>query len=270
MPVFFKQELEPVTTFWRIYRSDGVTLGFTGHDRDLFFAGLMHRAAPGMVPSAIRRTRDLSPDSAEVSGAISHDSISQFDLEAGLFDEATIEIGAVNWESLAFDVIFAGNLGRMEEGRSAFTAELKSAKALLERDLVPRTSPTCRAGFCDKSCGLSAPRFTQLKSTSSIDIDTNRVQINGITPSKFLDGQLRFRTGPQTGLVFCIIAVDASGFLLDRPLATGTAQQLPVELREGCDHRFETCSNRFSNSVNFRGEPFLPGNDLLARYPKPQ
>jgi len=40
-----------------------------------------------------------------------------------------------------------------------------------------------------------------------------------------------------------------------------------VELREGCDKRFETCRDRFSNAINFRGEPHLPGNDLLTRYP---
>jgi uncharacterized phage protein (TIGR02218 family) len=40
-----------------------------------------------------------------------------------------------------------------------------------------------------------------------------------------------------------------------------------VELREGCDKRFETCTSRFQNAVNFRGEPHLPGTDLLTRYP---
>ena len=40
-----------------------------------------------------------------------------------------------------------------------------------------------------------------------------------------------------------------------------------VELREGCDKRFATCVSRFANGVNFRGEPHLPGTDLLTRYP---
>jgi uncharacterized phage protein (TIGR02218 family) len=40
-----------------------------------------------------------------------------------------------------------------------------------------------------------------------------------------------------------------------------------IELREGCDKRFETCRDRFANATNFRGEPHLPGNDLLTRYP---
>ncbi|MGO1304812.1 MAG: phage BR0599 family protein, partial [Sphingomonas parapaucimobilis] len=40
-----------------------------------------------------------------------------------------------------------------------------------------------------------------------------------------------------------------------------------IELVEGCDKRLETCLSRFGNVVNFRGEPFLPGIDLLTRYP---
>jgi uncharacterized phage protein (TIGR02218 family) len=40
-----------------------------------------------------------------------------------------------------------------------------------------------------------------------------------------------------------------------------------VALREGCDKMIATCSARFSNVVNFRGEPHVPGNDLLTRHP---
>jgi len=72
--VWFAQALETVAVWWRIERRDGVALGLTGHDRDLVFAGLRHRTAPGMVPSAVRRTATFEPDSAEVKGALSHDA----------------------------------------------------------------------------------------------------------------------------------------------------------------------------------------------------
>ena len=54
--VWFSQPLETTATFWRVLRRDGVSLGFTTHDEDLWFDGLSHRATPGMVPSAIRRS----------------------------------------------------------------------------------------------------------------------------------------------------------------------------------------------------------------------
>jgi uncharacterized phage protein (TIGR02218 family) len=35
----------------------------------------------------------------------------------------------------------------------------------------------------------------------------------------------------------------------------------------GCDKAFATCHGRFSNVVNFRGFPHIPGNDFVMTYP---
>lgn len=266
MRVFFNRELDNVATFWRVYRRDGVALGFTSHDRDLVFGGILHRAAPGMVPAAIRLTAELANDSAEVEGALSHDSIREADLAAGLFDQAAIEIGAVDWQSLEHHTIYTGELGMIEDDQRGFSATLRSAKHLLERDLVPRTSPTCRAQFCGPGCGLPAARFTKVAALAGIDPDFNRVRFAGIASADHIDGLLRFRDGPQTGISFGIISADDEWLMLDRPLVSGTAIGTLAELREGCDHTIGTCSGRFGNARNFRGEPFLPGNDLLTRY----
>lgn len=108
---WFSGELETVATFWRVLRRDGVTLGLTTHDRDLWIEGVLHRAAPGMVPSAIRRTAGLDPDSAEVEGALSHDSLSAADLAAGRFDGARVLIGLVDWETGETRVLYRGSIG---------------------------------------------------------------------------------------------------------------------------------------------------------------
>ena len=269
MRVFFDRDLDTVATFWRVYRRDGVMLGFTSHDRDLVFGGIRHRAAPGMVPAAIRLTADLSEDSAEAQGALSHATIREQDLAAGLFDRAAIEIGAVDWEALDHHIIFSGTLGRIEDDRRGFTAELRSAKRQLEEDLVPRTSPTCRAVFCGPGCGLSAVGVTTVRVLSSVDVEANTVSFDGLNPTDFVDGELRFLDGPQTGIAFGIVSADANGLTLDRQLAENTTPGIRTELREGCDHTLATCAGRFGNVVNFRGEPFLPGNDLLTRYGQP-
>lgn len=269
MRVFFDRELDTVATFWRIYRRDGAALAFTSHDRDLSFGGIRHLAAPGMVPAAIRLTTELGNDSAEVQGVLHHDSIREAELAAGLFDEAAIEIGAVDWTSLDHHTLYTGQIGRIEDDQSQFAAELRSTKSLLERDLVPRTSPTCRAEFCGLGCGLSPVRFTARHPVAEIDLDTNRVRVPGIGGADHVDGQLRFMAGPQTGVTFGIIDAAAGWLLLDRPLVAGTLPGTLALLREGCDHTIATCSARFGNAANFRGEPFLPGNDLLARYGQP-
>ena len=266
MRVFFDRELDSAATFWRIFRRDGVALGFTSHDRDLVFGGIRHRAAPGMVPTAIRMTSDLSEDSAGVEGALSHDAISADDLAAGLFDRAAIRIGIVDWETLEYKVLYSGGLGRLEDNGTGFSGELRSAKQLLEQDLVPRTSPTCRANFCGLGCGLSAARFTHRDTLEDVDFDLNRVRVSGLSEADYVDGILRFLAGPQTGLPLTVLSANGGWLTLDQPLHPAIKIGTPAELREGCDHTLTTCAGRFDNAVNFRGEPFLPGNDLLARY----
>ena len=37
-------------------------------------------------------------------------------------------------------------------------------------------------------------------------------------------------------------------------------------IRAGCDKQFATCKAKFANGVNFRGFPYMPGDDTILRY----
>ncbi|WP_120076390.1 DUF2163 domain-containing protein [Aurantiacibacter odishensis] len=266
-PVFFGNELEGVATWWRIERRDGVTLAFTSHNRPLTFDGVTHLAAPGMLPSAIRRTAKLERDSVEVQGILAHDTISAADLESGRYADARVAIGLVDWTSLSRASLFHGTLGNISAEDQGFTAELRSAKAALEEDFVPRTSPTCRAAFCDAACRLNPARFTRIGHASLIDADRNAVGFGGPSAEAYRHGQVRWIDGPHSGITMHVVDVLGGLLVLDQSIATDLAAGHRAYLREGCDHTIETCANRFGNAANFQGEPFLPGNDLLTRYP---
>lgn len=265
--VFFAKELEGVATFWRVFRQDGVTLGFTTHDRDLWFDGVLHRSAPGLLPSSIRRTADLADDAVDIQGALSHDMIAAADLSAGRFNGARIVIGVVDWTSLDRAVLYGGTIGAVRSEGGAFTAQLQSVKALLDTDPVPRTSPTCRARFCGPGCDLSPVRFERELELMAIDFDRNAVVFAGADAALHAFGTVRWIDGPHLGCVMALRPRDGGMLVCDTPLDTGLAPGTRATVREGCDHRFETCVRRFGNAVNFQGEPFLPGNDLLAQYP---
>lgn len=266
--IWFAQELETVATFWRVMRRDGVTLGFTTHDQDLWFDGVLHRATPGMVPSAIRRSADFEADSAEVEGAISHDSLSASDLSAGRFDQASVIIGLVDWESLETRVLYRGSIGTVSEESGKFSTELLSRKAELSIDPIPRTSPSCRAIFCGPGCDLSPARHSHEAVLVSRDIDENTVLLTTTaTPASLIGGTLRWLDGPQSGTTMGIVAAVGGTLALDMLVHDDLAAGHRAVLREGCDRTLETCASRFANSVNFRGEPFVPGNDHVARYP---
>lgn len=266
--VWFSEPLETVAIWWRLERRDGVALGFTSHDRDLIFDGLVHRTAPGMVPSAIRRTADFEADSAEVAGALSHDSIREDDLAAGRFDGGSIAMGLVDWSTLERATLYAGKIGAVGHEGAGFSAELRSVKDMLERQIVPRTAPTCRAEFCGAGCTLSASAFTHAAQLAEISSDAGAVRLTGGPAATLLAfGTLRWIDGPQAGLTRRIDAADGSWLVLDRSSESAIPAGTRVEVRQGCDHTLETCATRFGNAINFQGEPYLPGNDLLTRYP---
>ncbi len=271
MRQWFSTALETVATFWRIERVDGVCLGFVSHDRDLTFNGLLHRAAPGMVPSAVRLSGSLEPDSAEITGALTHDTIRTADLESGRYDGARIVTGVVDWQTLENEAIYSGTIGAVGREGSSFSAELDSLKMALTSDLVPRTAPTCRAEFCGPGCALPASRFTHEGKLAEVSADHQAIRIScPVTHDKLIGGTLRWLDGDDAGRVLRIEAV-MDGWLYPERLVDGSLTPgAHVIVREGCDHRLETCAKRFGNAANFQGEPFLPGNDLLARYPSAQ
>jgi uncharacterized phage protein (TIGR02218 family) len=39
-----------------------------------------------------------------------------------------------------------------------------------------------------------------------------------------------------------------------------------VTLTTGCDKRFATCRDKFSNAINYRGFPHMPGTDFVAAF----
>lgn len=269
--IWFAQPLETVATYWRILRRDGVTLGFTTHDRDLWFDGVLHRTSPGMLPSAIRRSAGLDEDSAEVAGALCHNAITAADLAAGRYDRARVRIGVVDWQTLVRETLWIGTLGAVSQQDGGFTAELTSRKAELLQGAVPRTSPACRAPFCGPGCNLNPAVFTHEAMLTAVDGESGAVTIiSNAAPESLTGGTLRWLDGPQAGTSVPIRSALPDGTLvLDEPLPDAAALATRVIVREGCDHRLDTCATRFANAANFRGEPFLPGNDLLMRGPGP-
>lgn len=268
---WFASSLETVATWWRIERTDGVAMGFVSHDRDLAFAGVVHRSAPGMVPSAIRMSADLEPDSAEISGSLSHDAIREDELSCGRFDGARVATGLVDWETLEHETIYSGTIGAVSRDGNGFSAELESLKALLDHEPVARTAPTCRAEFCGPGCTLSASRFSHEVEVLEVSDDRASLRLSSpVAASQAVDGTLRWLDGPDAGVPLRIEGALGEWLSTEREIDPAVHAGARAELREGCDHTLQTCSGRFGNAINFQGEPFLPGNDLLTRYPSPQ
>jgi uncharacterized phage protein (TIGR02218 family) len=269
MADFLLSDLTTVAFCWRLERRDGVALGFTTHDRDLEIGGLVYRAAPGMLPSAIALSDGFDPDNVDVAGALTSNSISERDLTAGRWDAASVSIFMVDWQSPEGEQepLARGVLGDVSVTGNGFSAELRGPTALLDRPVVEQTSPECRAELGDKRCRVDmAPRVRTTPILAVVDEAV--LDVGDAAPGNaYAYGRLRWIGGANSGVESAVLVSAGARLTLREPPPYAPAVGDLVEISEGCDKSFATCIARFANAANFRGEPHLPGVDLLTRYP---
>ncbi|HEX4761585.1 MAG TPA: DUF2163 domain-containing protein [Sphingomicrobium sp.] len=260
-------ELTSIALCWQLERADGAGLGLTSHDRPLSRDGVDHSPVPGIVPAEVTRSLGLDPTSSEVSGALTLDALSEDDLELGRWDGAAVRLLAADWADPEPEPIelLAGELGEISIENEGFTVELRGTAAALGAPVCPSTSPQCRAELGDKHCRVDlAGRSMRAIVVGS---ENGELTLDQAMDAKFLLGRLRYLDGANGGRSTVVIAVDGNRLRVrDLPRAA-IEDGCRIELREGCDKRFATCVERFANAANFRGEPHLPGADLLTRYP---
>jgi len=262
---------------WRVTRRDGVVLGFTDHDRDLVFAGTTFAAATGFTASEIKDTVGLAVDDLEVESALSADSLDEHDLAAGLYDDAQIEIWRVNWADPGQRVLMrSGSIGEVRRADAAFTAEVRGLAHYLQQPKGRLFQFSCDADLGDARCtvDLSSPAFRGTGTVIAAE-SLRRFTCLGIESflgGWFARGLLTFTTGANAGL-----AGEVRRHVFSAPTEIELWHEMPgailpgdaFTVTAGCDKRFSTCRQKFSNGVNFRGFPHMPGNDFVAAVARP-
>ena len=252
---------------WRLERRDGAGLGLTSHDQALVIAGTRYRPSPAITPAAVRLRAGLEPQRGEVEGALSDAALSERDLEAGRWDGARVSLFAVDWEVPDGEqvMLVGGGLGPVSIKDGGFAAELVGAADALAAPVCPETSPECRAELGDRQCRVDLAGRRETFAVTAFS--GGELGLDRAVDARFLFGELCVLDGENGGWRSRIIAVAATGVVPRDVPSFALAAGCRVRLTEGCDKRFATCRARFANSANFRGEPHLPGNDLLTRYP---
>jgi uncharacterized phage protein (TIGR02218 family) len=266
---FVERDLVTAAFCWRLERRDGAALGFTSHDRDLHLGGLLYRAAPGLLPSAVTLTDGFEIDRLDIAGALTSNAITADDLACGRWDGAALTVFLADWQDPDAPTIpiARGDLGEVSSRGDAFEAELRGPTALLEWPVAEQTSPECRAMLGDRRCRVDMAGRTRLTRIVAIGGESQVTVADASAGNAYAYGRLRWIGGRNSGLESAIASSD--GLVLELreaphfPVAAGDL----VEIAEGCDKSLATCSARFANAANFRGEPHLPGLDLLTRYP---
>ncbi len=258
---------------WRITPSTGAALGFTDHDRDLFFDGTLFEAASGFTASEIRSSVGLAVDNLEVESALVSDRLSETALGAGDLDDAGIEIFRVDWSNPQVHVLVrGGSLGEVRRTGTTFAAEVRGLAHYLGQTQGRVFQLACDADLGDARCrvDLSNPayRASGVVVAGESDRQLTTASLPTFADGWFTRGLLTFTSGANAGRAREIKrhALASTHVRIElwqapgAPISPGDA----FDIVAGCDKRLDTCRAKFANTTNHRGFPHMPGNDFLA------
>jgi uncharacterized phage protein (TIGR02218 family) len=258
---------------WKIVRNDNVTQGFTDHDVNLAFDGVTYEAASGFTASEVQSSLGLAVDNLTVTGALNSATINESDLAAGLYDDASIEIWRVNWQSPDQRVLMRkGSLGEVQRGRTGFHAEVRGLAHILNQPVGRAFGYSCDADLGDARCtiSLATSAFTADGIVASV-ADNRRLTVSGIesyADGWFTGGKLVFTSGANAGRAMEVKrhGVSSLGVSIElwQPMSEAIAVSDAFSITAGCDKQFKTCKAKFNNAANFRGFPYMPGNDAIV------
>ena len=264
-------ELTTLATCWRVTRTDGVVMGFTDHDADLVVNGVTYKASSGYSAASLASQSDLSVDNTEVDAILNE--IDEADLAAGLYDDAEVHLLLVNWQdpSQGTLALRRGWLGQVTLKAGMFTAELRGLTQALQQTIGENYSATCRADLGDARCKVDLSQYTVTGAVTGVAgdqrtfTDSSRAEANGY----FHYGLLTWTGGANNGYAMEVKSFSAGQFQLSQ------AMPYPIQVGDtytvyaGCDKRIGTCISKFSNVINFRGEPYVPGVDSVTKFGNP-
>ncbi len=268
-------ETTTVCRCWKITRRDNQVLGFTEHDSSVEFDGTTYNPTNGLDPTVTQTASGLAANSVEVIGALSSEKISSGDIRANKYDGAEVQVWVVNWsspdENLLENVF---HIGEISENDGVFSAELRSIESQLDQTKGEHFIRQCQANLGDLRCGVNLVTASFSANGVIVAYDGNRnITASGLSQfagNWFQAGLLKFITGRNAGSEIKI----SQHLKLNTNTLIELWHQMPLqvdigdtfEIAVGCDKEFETCKQKFSNALNFRGFPHLPGGDFAMTY----
>lgn len=261
------QETTTLAWCWKVTRRDAQVFGFTTHDRDLVMAGVTYSAESGFAASAAQSKLGSSVDNLDISGAITAEVITEADILAGIWDGADIVVSVVNWADLTQGemIVQTGTIGNVQAAGNGYIAEMRSLSQALQNTVGRVITRRCDADLGDSRCGITLASYTVTGSVSADSSDWRTFTASDLPASP--GGLLTWTSGLNDGLSMGIRTASAGSIGLDLPMAYAVMAGDTYTASAGCDKNASTCSGTYSNIINFRGAPFIPGPDAVMAYP---
>ncbi len=270
-----EQETTTLAVCWKLTRKDGAVFGFTDHDEAITHDGVSYQPFTSVEISTLQQAATTDSDNLETLIAFMSAYITKSDMEKGVYDNAELEVFMANYEDPSQGIIklISGSLGEVELKEYGGKVEFRSITYNLLQVYGRLYLDTCDAQFCDSRCGLTEASYTHSGEVVDVtdrrtfeDTDLSRIKADNY----FKYGRVEWLTGNNAGYKMEIKDYVSGEYTLFEPMPDNIQIGDTFNAVAGCDKQFSTCKETFSNLVNFRGFPHIPGRDSVERYPDAQ
>lgn len=273
-----------------IQRLDGALYGFTMNSKPLVLnitpwnalpwvltgqTAFEFQAASGMDAFVMESSAGFEVDQTQIITLNNGALFTENDILAGKWRGARFRIFLYRWDvsgpTIANDVetLKVGTIGELQSNPATIKAELHCLKRMLQMPVGIVSQPTCRvrlfstgSGQCNKSSTGFVHNLTVTGVTSKGEFICSGA---GQAADYFGSGIAEWLTGLNAGLSMTITSFEAGVFTLAAPMIFNIQIGDTLRASAGCRKRLhEDCKAKFSNGVNFQGEPHRPTRDRVV------
>ena len=235
-------------------------IGLTNFDQNLHIDNITYEATSELIIDTLKYNFNYG-NSTKIETTINNNIIKEEEIISGLYDSAIVKIFLVNYTDLTQGsvILFYGNIDEITLINDKLIAELSGLYNILSRNIGDFFSSSCRAQFCDNKCKLNKEEFTNIYSITRVISDQEFECINLINIDNYYTyGFITFIGGENNNSTVEVKSHNQTYIKFYNTLPKKISVHDTFSIVAGCDKSFTTCSNRFNNSKNFRGEPHIP------------
>lgn len=247
----------------------------TNTDNNVVFDSQTYVATGGFTISDIVLSSASLVQNLELIVSEESNRVNRDDIVAGEYANEAVTVTLVDWADTGADgvVLFAGKITDISFGTDGFIV-LNVEGGMTEAKLLANEtySPLCRNALGDSICSFNINSTRFLFTVGSSPTDYNFRTDATAADDYFTDGIVEWVTGDNANLYSDVRKyVNTNGRV---KLWTKTPHPIQVGdtgyLYQGCPKTVAACRDTFDNLINFRGEPFLPNEEVSPPKPRPK
>ncbi len=271
----------------KVTRPDGQIFGVTSRDADdtIPDAGsptvnVLYKSSTGIVPTAVQISSGLAVGTLDIVTLHDGSIFTLSDVDGGVWHNSEFILFRYNWaipSNGIGETLMVGNFGEVEYKRGALRIELRDLRQYLQHPVGSASSKNCRYRLGDSKCGVvlsggsPTPPWTVTGTITGVGdrqtfADSSRTE----APDFFGQGKVTFNTGANAGIMRQVKTYSSGSppdkiFITWRPFPNDIQVGDTYTAVAGCRLRFtEDCIGKFSNVLNFGGEPHRPLIDAIT------